>query len=177
MKLPIPSVFLLAMLQFSCGETKTSQDKTVTAVKQNSNEAKADNTGENANTIMGDWLLYYVANDDNGNRKIDDAEMANAVQHWGRSQDKRKAVWHFDANGSFSSTEENTKTGEKKNTSPPGSTWKIKKEAGGDVLYIYEKGAEEYPGKALIIKNDGKELQWVYIDEMQPGMIHMFKRS
>jgi hypothetical protein len=158
-------------------ESKNSGEKSADGA---STAANIDNTStgssQNADKIIGDWVLYFIGNDDNGNKQFDEAEVANATPHWGRPNDKRKRIWHFNANGTYYSTEQNLKTSTTEG-SPDGSTWQLKNESGGEVLYMHGPDKSLEPTKGLLMKADGQELQWVHIDDLAPGYIYAFKRN
>ncbi|MFN2438455.1 MAG: hypothetical protein ABR503_04585 [Chitinophagaceae bacterium] len=170
---------LLSLFSLHCasGENKNeSQKSSSDAIASPNTENTSAAKSENLNKIIGDWILYYIGNDDNGNKQFDEAEKKNAVQHWGRPNDKRKRIWHFNANGTYYSTEQNLKSGTTEGA-PAGSTWQLKNESGGEVLYMYGADKNHEPTKGLIMKADGQELQWVHIDDLAPGFIYAFKRS
>jgi hypothetical protein len=125
--------------------------------------------GTNNGMLVGDWLLYYIADDANGNRKLDGDEMANAVQHWGRKTDYRRTILHLDTNGESTITTQDTKRGRTEQTEK--SRWEVKNNT---LFFHFDK--DGVSKTAVILKSDGKELQYVHTDEMIPGWIYLYKR-
>lgn len=163
----------------ACGNNNTALKETESATPAdaaNQTSTPSASPGHIDAQVTGDWLLYYIANDDNDNRILDEAEITGAVHHWGKPHNRRRAIWHFDANGSFSSREESVETGQSEN-SGDGGKWDVKNEGGGQVLYMYHADPNLEPAKAMILKKDGNELRWVHIDRVLRGTIYVFKRS
>ena len=163
----------------ACGNNNSTPNETESttpaeAAKQTSSASTSP--GHIDAQVTGDWILYYIANDDNGNKILDEVEIAGAVHHWGKPHNKTKAIWQFDANGSYSSREENIETGQTEN-SGEGGKWDVKNEGGGEVLYMYYPDPKLEPAKAMLLKKDGNELHWMHIDKVLRGTIYVFKRS
>ena len=167
------------ILLLACGNNNST-----TNGKESATKADAANQTSNSSAspghldpqVTGDWILYYIAMDDNDNKMLDEVETAEAVYHWGKPHNQKKSIWKFDTNGSFSSSEGNVETGQTEN-SGEGGKWDVKNEAGGEVLYIYHPDPKLEPAKALLLKKDGNELHWVHIDNVLRGTIYVFKRS
>lgn len=171
--------FIAITLLLACGNNNGTPNENESATKaeaDNQTSAASRSPGRIDAQVTGDWLLYYIANDDNDNKVLDEAEISGAVHHWGKPHNKRKAIWHFDANGSFSSREENVETGQAEN-SGDGGKWDVKNEGGGEVLYLYHADPKLEPAKGMLLKKDGNELRWVHIDRVLRGTIYVFKRS
>ena len=173
----IPCIAITLLV--ACGNNNSAPNETGSATKAdaaNQTSTASASPGHIDAQVTGDWLLYYIANDDNDNKILDEAEIAGAVHHWGKPHNKRKSIWQFDANGSYSSREENVETGKTENTGG-GDKWEVKNESGGEVLYMYYPDPKLKPAKAMLLKKDGTELCWVHLDNALRGTIYVFKRS
>ena len=168
----------ISVLLACCNNNSTPNETESASQSDSANQTSTASTsaGQLDAQVTGDWLLYYIAHDDNDNKILDEDEITGAVHHWGKPHNRRKAIWHFDANGSFSSKEENVETGQTENTGD-GSKWDVKNEDGGQVLYIYYADPKLEPAKALLLQKDGNELRWVHTDRVLRGTIYVFKRS
>ena len=167
------------LLMNSCSNNKSTSNEKESAIQANAtNQTSAPSAlpGHTDPQVTGDWILYYIANDDNGNKILDPAETEGAVYHWGKPHNKRKAIWHFNANGSYSSTEEDINTGKTENTGE-GGKWDVKNEGGGEVLYMHYPDPKLKPSKAIFLKKDGNELHWMHVEDFLAGTIYVFKRS
>ena len=167
--------FVLALQFISCGDGSTANKETLDTESNATKEAKNAGANEAVDpNIAGEWLLYYIVNDDNGNRQLDGSEMSNAVQHWGRQSDHRKTTLLLNINGQSENKTIDTKKGNAE--ADEKGTWKLKSEREGTVLYQYSLDKELEPTKAVIIKLTEQELEYVHIDEMLKGYIYVYKR-
>ena len=73
-------------LLLACGTNNNTPNETESANKAdaaNQTSTASASPGQIDAQVTGDWLLYYIANDDNDNKILDEAEIRGPVHHWG----------------------------------------------------------------------------------------------